>query len=70
MTRHHLQLALGDHVTALFLGGPVRAIAWGVVMFVVLGLAAGWWIAGGLFAAGVVGAWVWLTRIPWKARPW
>jgi hypothetical protein len=66
MTR--IQLALGDRITAVFLDGPVRAIAWGAALFTALSLAAGWRLAVCAIAAGTAGAAVWWGLSKWRCR--
>lgn len=70
MTPHRLQLAIGDRITALFLGGPVRAIAWGAALLAALVYSVGWWVAVCAIAWGAAGTAVWWEMSKWRRRPW
>jgi hypothetical protein len=45
------------------------AVTLGLLPFAALGYFGSWWLTGGLFAAGVGAAGVWLTRFPEGPRP-
>lgn len=57
-----------DEWTALARG--TAAVIAGFTPFVIAGLCASWWLAGGLFALGVGAAVLDAARLPARWRPW
>lgn len=61
---------MNRHERAALARGAV-AVTLGFVPFAALGYWVSWWLAGGLFAAGVVSAGWWFIRsTPAQMRPW
>lgn len=58
-----------DRILWLLVGGPVRSVVCGLLIGVPIGWWADWWGVAALVIACAV-ATVWVSRLPWRWRPW